>query len=132
MIELQAFLELFTLESMTLFWIYGLRAYTALFFINFLVLLIKFSNLEPLEKEEFLKFRKICKETIIQNNLTYLVWIRIVILIVMPMYNAFICFVFLFVMLTRTGLWGLISACIISDGFHFITMVKYDIENSDK
>jgi len=115
-------------EALILFWIYGAVGLVLTNFIIIGVVFFKFLNFNDLDKKEFYAFSVIQKEYIKIFNLNHLVFYRILLNIVMPMFQTYVNLIYLYHLFTKKGLLSVIIGKIKSNAFHIIPIVKYKIK----
>jgi hypothetical protein len=114
-----------TPETVTNFAMVGIAANFAMIFVSFILTTFKAFTLNKTELVEVIKFFKVRKSMIKENNTGSTLFFSHM-LIFLPFYTAWIYVVYLWFLMLRPGLWGMISASVNADKFSIIQLVRYE------
>lgn len=110
-------------EDIMIFWLYGAMAFACIVAINLTIIMVKYSNFDEVDRIELSKF--FVHVTIIKKqpeNRTKMT-IRFFILLLFPAFNAALGLFVTYYLLTKSGLYSVITAFDAKERFHLVPVV---------
>lgn len=116
----------YTPEMFAAFTEFGIIANFVSWAVTFVITFIKLMTLSERDQTEFIKFTRIRRQFITQYNSKTK---RLIhgLLFLLPMYGVYINTIYLWYVVTKGGLFGIIKGSLVSDSLSIVQVIRYEM-----